>query len=222
MAPPRKRDDRRPTIRRPRHRVQRGQARAEIGDRHGAEQLWGASGGVRRGGQKGHRASGPTGAVQERACGFHPAGPLGCRGPAIVDHQQGRAGSSQRGARIQDRTRQGQDHECRGDQTQQQQPPWRAGRGFLGGMQSQQQADGREILAAWRRRSDAQQPPQHRQGGQRGQRPGHGKDHRSPNAVYSDSSAVSGGWSVRCTPNPKFAAEQIAANPSCWAFNRAI
>jgi hypothetical protein len=40
-----------------------------------------------------------------------------------------------------------------------------------------------DLLRRLRRRGDAQQPPQHRQGGERSQRPRDGKDHRSPNAV---------------------------------------
>lgn len=44
--------------------------------------------------------------------------------------------------------------------------------------------------------------------------------HRTLSAVYSDSNAASGAWSVRCTPKPNPAAEQIAVSPSCWRCSR--
>ena len=102
-------------------------------------------------------------AVEHRSRRLHPPRPVGRRGPAIVDHQQHRTAARQRAAGVQHRSRQRDDHQPGGQHPQRHQPPWRACGGFLVRAEFGQQADGREALAARRRRSDPQQPPEHRQ-----------------------------------------------------------
>ena len=101
----------------------------------------------------------------------HASCPIRCGGPAIIQHQQQRAGLAGAGCWLPNGAGEAQNNQPRHDQAQQQQPPGRARRRGLGGLQFAQNARGWEDLALGRGRRDPQQPPQYRQRRQCQQQP---------------------------------------------------
>ena len=101
----------------------------------------------------------------------HAPRPIWCGGPAIIQHQQKRAGLASAGAWLPNRPRQAQNDQPRHQQAQQQQPPGGACGSRLSRAQIAQDARCGEDLPLRRGRRDAQQPPQHRQRRQRQQQP---------------------------------------------------
>ena len=84
--------------------------------------------------------------------------------PAVVeqDHQR-RAAAAGAGLRIPDRAGSGENHQRRGGEAQQGQPPRRPRRGFFLWLDVEQQPCRRKLDPPRPRRHHAQQPPQHRQ-----------------------------------------------------------
>ena len=162
-------------VRRPGLRAQRGDAAAQFLRRHqsGGAQRLGPGGGS--GQQQGGAASIAAGGGQRGLGAGEAIGPIRAGGPAIIDHDQQRPLAPAGGGWAPDRAGEAQDDQRRRQQAQRQQPPGRAVRRFLRHRQVAEQGDGREILPPWRRRRDAQQPPQDRQGRQRHQQPGRGE-----------------------------------------------
>ena len=159
-------------VRRPGLRPQRREPGAEIAGRHRADHPRRFPGLARRGGEQGGGAAFPPGAVERGGGGGHARGPVRRGGPAVVHHEQQRPFAADAGARPQHRPGEAEDQQRRGHDAEQQQPPGRAGRRFLGDGQVVQQPHGREGDPARGRRGDAEQPPQHRQGRQGDEQPG--------------------------------------------------
>ena len=108
--------------------------------------------------------------------GLDPDVPARGRTPAVVeqDHQR-RVAAAGGGLRIPDRACGGEDHQRRGGQAQQGQPPRRPRRGLFLGLDIEQQPRRRKFDPPRPRRHHAQQPPQHRKGQQPQQQQRFGK-----------------------------------------------
>ncbi len=135
-------------VRRPGLRLHRGEVGAQVGDRHGRGDRDRGVIAVPCGGQQRRLAAGPFGAVQQRAGGFLAAHPVVGRSPAVVHDQQHGTLAGEHGAGVQHRACEGHDHQAGGQQAKGQQPPGGVGRGFLGGVQAEQEADGGEDFRA--------------------------------------------------------------------------
>jgi hypothetical protein len=140
--------------------AQRGQARRQILCRHGAQHArrrgalaWG-------GGEQGGGAALAPGAVQLGLRDGDAQRPIGAGGPAIIHHQEQRAGIGALATRAKHGAGQAQDQQGRGGDAHQQHPPGGAGGGFLGQRQVAQQHGGGEIHPARLGGCDAEQPPE--------------------------------------------------------------
>ena len=123
-----------------------------------------------------HAAPVVVGVRDQFVRGLDPGVPARGRTPAVVeqDHQR-RAGAGEAGLRIPDRPGRRQDHQRRGCEPQEGQPPWRARGGFLLRRDVEQQPRRRKLDAPRPRRHHPQQPPQHRQAQQAQQQQGLGE-----------------------------------------------
>ena len=167
-------------IRRPRLRAQGREAGAHLAHRHGGRGGRCRGGFAGRGGHQHHLPPRTLRAIQHPVRRRHAARPIRRGGPAVIHHQHQRPTAGQGGAGIDHRASEAHNHQRSGQDAQRQQPPRRARRRLLRRRQPEQQADRREGFRARARRRNPQQPPQYRQGGQRQQHPGRGKDHRRP------------------------------------------
>ena len=90
---------------------------------------------LRRRGQQRHGAGFALGHFQDALRMSHAPRPIRRGGPAIIQHQQKRAGLAGAGAGLPDGPREAQNDQARHNQAQQQQPPGRARWRGLGGLQ---------------------------------------------------------------------------------------
>ncbi len=156
-------------------RLERLDARARLGRAHQAARRDRAV----RLGRRRHQADvalgafGPLEHLRERGLA---ALPTACGGPAVVDDDDERAVALERCARVDQRMREADDDEGGRDQPERDQPRRRLRGRLLLAPQPEQQPHGGEGDALRCRRRYPQQPPDHRQHGERGEQPRRGED----------------------------------------------
>jgi hypothetical protein len=202
-------DERGLPVARPRLWLQRLNRRTRIGGadrRKRRRRLAGCEG---RGGDQHDRPVFALGLGQDADRRRLASAPIVRRGPAVVDDQRHRPGAGEPRLRIEQRVGERDDDQCRDEGAQQDQPPRCVRRGFLARGQPEEQPDRRKGDAARRRRGHPQQPPDHRQRGERAEQPWRCKSERTEgehppyrrrsaaSAAWSASSARCGGRSVR-------------------------